>query len=306
VRDLGQLFHAARALASGFHPRGSRLAILSNGTGPARMAADSARRLGIPLPALAPATVTTLKPLLPREWKGHNPIDLGGDASSERYLEASRQLALDEQIDAILVVLSPLALVSPTAVAEGLVDIARNSRTTLCCCFMGGAQVAGARQILEEAGIPVFRTPDTVIELFHNISTYYQNQKLLLQVPSPGRQAAGAAGSGRVLVDALIAERRRVLSRMEAHALLHTYGVPVRPSMVAHRHRGDVRRRADRPAGRCASRIPRPGRCLRRTGRAPQADQHRIGAHGAARPGRGPPAGRPGAAHPRRDHRAAW
>lgn len=235
VRDLGQLFHAARALASGFHPRGSRLAILSNGTGPARMAADSARRLGIPLPALAPATVTTLKPLLPREWKGHNPIDLGGDASSERYLEATRQLAQDAQIDAILVVLSPLALVSPQAVAEGLVDIARNSRTTLCCCFMGGAQVAGARQILEEAGIPVFRTPDTVIELFHNISTYYQNQKLLLQVPSPGRpMAGGRSGSGRVLVDALIAERRRVLSRMEAHALLHTYGVPVRPSMVAH------------------------------------------------------------------------
>jgi acetyltransferase len=66
VRDLGQLFHAARALASGFHPRGSRLAILSNGTGPARMAADSARRLGIPLPALAPATVTTLKPAAAR------------------------------------------------------------------------------------------------------------------------------------------------------------------------------------------------------------------------------------------------
>ena len=41
------LAHAARALASGFHPRGSRLAILSNGTGPARMAADSARRLGL-------------------------------------------------------------------------------------------------------------------------------------------------------------------------------------------------------------------------------------------------------------------
>ncbi len=235
VRDLGQLFHAARALAAGFHPRGSRLAILSNGTGPARMAADSARHLGIPLGALQADTVTALKPLLPREWRGTNPIDLGGDANSERYLEATRLIAADGQIDAILVMLSPLAVVSPKAVAEGLVDIARRHRITLCCCFMGGSQVGAARQTLEEAGIPVFRTPDTVIELFHNIAAYYQNQQLLLQVPSPGRPVQdGRTDSGRVLAEALIAERRRVLSHMETHALLHTCGMPVRPSLVAH------------------------------------------------------------------------
>lgn len=235
VRDLGQLFHAARALAAGFHPRGSRLAILSNGTGPARMAADSARHLGIPLGALQADTVTALKPLLPREWRGTNPIDLGGDANSERYLEATRLIAADGQIDAILVMLSPLAVVSPKAVAEGLVDIARRHRITLCCCFMGGSQVGAARQTLEEAGIPVFRTPDTVIELFHNIAAYYQNQQLLLQVPSPGRPVQDSrTDSGRVLAEALIAERRRVLSHMETHALLHTCGMPVRPSLVAH------------------------------------------------------------------------
>lgn len=235
VRNLGQLFHAARALAAGFHPRGSRLAILSNGTGPARMAADSARHLGIPLGPLHADTVAALKPLLPREWHGTNPIDLGGDANSERYLAATRLIAADGQIDAILIMLSPLAVVSPQAVAEGLVDIARRHRITLCCCFMGGSLVGAARQTLEAAGIPVFRTPDTVIELFHNIAAYYQNQQLLLQVPSPGRPIQeGGTDSGRVLAEALIAERRRVLSHMEAHALLHSHGVPVRPSLVAH------------------------------------------------------------------------
>jgi acetyltransferase len=235
VKDLSQLFHAARALASGFHPRGSRLAILSNGTGPAHMAVDSARRLGVPVPRLQSATVSALRSILPREWQGQNPIDLGGDASSERFLETARIVAQDEQIDAVLVVLSPLALVSPQAVAEGLVEISRTTPITLCCCFMGGEQVSNARQILEQAGIPVFRTPDTVIALFHNISTYYLNQKMLLQVPSPCSSNEGErSGSGRALVDALIAERRRGLSRMETHTLLHAYGVHVRQSMVAH------------------------------------------------------------------------
>lgn len=235
VRDLGQLFHAARALAAGFHPRGSRLAIVSNGTGPATMAADSARRLGIPLAVPTPETVTALRQVLPRDWRGRNPIDLGGDATTARYLDAIRLLAADPGVDAVLVVLSPLAMVQPRAVAEGIVELTRNQRVTLCCCFMGGAQIGEARALLEAAGIPVFRTPDTVIELFHNISTYYENQKLLLQVPSPGQQVERAGThNARALMEALIAERRKVLSTMETSALLRTFGIPVRPAMVAH------------------------------------------------------------------------
>lgn len=235
VKDLSQLFHAARALAAGFHPRGSRLAIISNGTGPARMAGDSARRLGIPIPVLHKSTISALQPVLPHEWQGANPIDLGGDATNERYLEATRLVAQDESVDAVLVVLAPLALVSPRAVAEGLVEIARTTRITLCCCFMGGGQVSEARQILEEAGVPAFRTPDAVMELFSNISNYYKNQRMLLQVPSPlSMFGQERKRSGGVLLDALVAQRRKVLSRMEAHTLLHAYGIPVRQSLVAH------------------------------------------------------------------------
>lgn len=235
VKDLSQLFHAARALASGFHPRGSKLAIISNGTGPARMAADSARRVNISIPELHESTISALQPLLPRDWQGKNPIDLGGDATSERYLEATRIVAQDESINAVLVVLSPLALVSPLAVAHGLVEISRTIRTTLCCCFMGGDRVSDARKVLEDAGIPIFRTPDTVIELFSIISTYYKNQRLLLQVPSPtpvlGQKRQR---NGGILLDALIAQRRKHLTRLEAHTLLHAYGIPVRQGLTAH------------------------------------------------------------------------
>lgn len=235
VKDLSQLFHAARALAAGFHPRGSRLAIISNGTGPARMAGDSARRLGISIPVLHESTVSALRPILPHEWQGTNPIDLGGDANNERYSETTRIVAHDESVDAVLVVLSPLALVSPRAVAEGLVEIVRTTRITLCCCFMGGDHVSEARQILEDAGIPAFRTPDAVIELFSNISGYYKNQRMLLQVPSPSPMVGQERNrSGGVLLDALVAQRRKALSRMEAHTLLHAYGIPVRQSLIAH------------------------------------------------------------------------
>jgi len=234
VRAIGQLFHAAKALASGFRPRGDHLAIMSNGTGPGAMAADAAKAQGVPLAQLAPDTVAAMKRFLPSDWNGTMPIDLGGDATPERYLATIAALAADPAVHATLVVLSPLAMARPADVARGIVAAARERALTLCCSFMGGEQIAEARRILEDAGIPVFRTPDTVIELFSNISRYYRSQELLLQAPAQSRPA-GPAGtaSGRALVEALVVERRTVLSAMEARALLRSFGIPAPQVVVA-------------------------------------------------------------------------
>ena len=235
VQSISQLFHAAKALASGFHPRGNQLAIISNGTGPAAMAADCARTLGIPLPELAPDTITAMKKFLPHEWSGSVPIDLGGDATPERYLQTIRSLAQDANVDAILVVLSPIAMAQPRSVAQGIVEIVLSQRITLCCCFMGGGQITEARKILEDAGIPVFLTPDTVIELFHSISKYYQNQKLLLQTPGPSQNMERAGtNNAKPLMETLLGEHRQVLSGMETRTLLHSFGIAVQPAMIAH------------------------------------------------------------------------
>lgn len=234
VRGISQLFHAAKALASGFRPRGKHLAIISNGTGPAAMAVDAARAAGVPVARFASATVATLKTFLPPDWNGLNPVDLGGDATPERYLQTIDALRSDPNVDAILVVLSPLAMAHPTVVAQGIAGMAGSQRVPLCCCFMGGEQVAEARKILEQAGVPVFRTPETVIELFHNIAQYFDNQKLLLQTPSPDQNFAGGGGNnGRVLMEALLGEHRRIPSSMETRALLRSFGITVNPVTIA-------------------------------------------------------------------------
>ncbi len=234
VRGINQLFHAAKALATGFKPRGGRLAVVSNGTGPAAMAVDKARALGVPFARLSDATIATLKTFLPRDWNGANPVDLGGDATPERYLQAIAALRGDESVGAVLVVLSPLAMVQPERVAAGIAELAGSMRVPVCCCFMGGAQVAAARQRLEAAGVPVFGTPETAVELFSDISGYYDNQNLLLQAPSPDQDFERAgSGNARVLADQLLAEQRRVPSALETRALLRSFGIVVPPVAIA-------------------------------------------------------------------------
>ena len=234
VQNIDQLFHAAKALACGFRPRGKQLAIVSNGGGPGAMAADRAGDLGIPLATLTGDTAEQLGRLLPRGWNRGTCVDLGGEATPERYRDAILAIANDPNVHSTLVMLAPHAASEPLAIADAVIEANRQVRTALCGCWMGGGQVGEARRRLAEAGIPVFATPETAIELFHNIAKYHRNQKLLLQTPAPGLpRGVSRADSARLLVEALLAERRRQLSPMEAQTLLRTFGIPAVQTLVA-------------------------------------------------------------------------
>ncbi|HXE40811.1 MAG TPA: acetate--CoA ligase family protein, partial [Azonexus sp.] len=235
VQNVDQLFHAAKALSTGFRPRGRQLAILTNGGGPGVMAADRAGDLGIPLTRLASDTTEKLDRLLPRGWAHGGMIEIGGDATPERYRDALLAVAGDPNVHSTLVLMAPHAMAEPLAVAEAIVEAAGKSTQTIGCCWMGGGQVAEARQRLEDARLPVFPTPDTAIELFHNIAKYYRNQKLLVQTPGPaGKTRVPRPGNPRLLIETLIAERRSVLSVMESKAVLSAFGIAVSQTVVAH------------------------------------------------------------------------
>jgi len=234
VQNVGQLFYAAKALASKFRPLGNRLAIITNGGGPGAMAADRAGDMGIPLAELSNETMAVLNKALPANWSHSNPIDIGGDATPERYRDAIMAVTHDANVDSTLVMLSPQAMTDPMAVAQAIIEVADKLNRSLICCWMGEDQVRSARKALEDAGIPAFRMPETAIELFHHISKYYRNQKLLLQTPEPTRQHGRPEAEGaKMLIEALLAERRKVLSEMESKAILRAFKVPVAQTMVA-------------------------------------------------------------------------
>ncbi|ATE61590.1 bifunctional acetate--CoA ligase family protein/GNAT family N-acetyltransferase [Thauera sinica] len=234
VQNVGQLFFAARALASGFRPGVEQLAIVTNGAGPGAIAADRAGDLGTPLAELSPQVQAALAKLKPGGGRAGNPLDLGGDAPPERYRDALLAFADDAAIRNVLVILSPHALTDPVEIAQAIADVARSANLSICCCWMGGGQVAQARTLLDRAGIPVFHAPETAVELFHNISKFYRHQALLLQTAGQTAEAGRSGpGGARMLVEALLNQRRNVLSAMESKALLRSFGVPVTQTMVA-------------------------------------------------------------------------
>ena len=234
VGTIGQLVAAAQALSSHVHPQGDRLAVITNGGGPGVMAADRAADLGIPLAQLSPPTIEALRAALPANWSQTNPVDLIGDAGADRYRAAVSACLADEAVDGVLAVLTPQAMTQPADAAQAVIEASRGSSKPVLACWMGEEQTAPARRALSEAGIPVFRTPDPAVEMFSHVSSFYRNQRALLQTPGPlAHQEVPDLDAARLITETALAERRGLLSEMESKALLAAFRIPVAKTAVA-------------------------------------------------------------------------
>lgn len=234
VESIGGLFSAAKSLASPYRYGGNRLAIITNGGGPGVMAIDRAVDLGVSVAGLSPETVERLNQALPAIWSHNNPVDILGDATPQRYRDAVGICMEDPGVDGVLVILTPQAMTQPREVAQLLVQDAGTFSKPLLTCWMGAAQTMEGRARFAQAAIPSFNTPEAAVEAYSYITDYYRNQRLLAQVPAPlsHREAPDVAGA-RMVIESVLAERRKVLSEMESKALLSAFHIPVANTVVA-------------------------------------------------------------------------
>ncbi|WP_271255008.1 bifunctional acetate--CoA ligase family protein/GNAT family N-acetyltransferase [Pseudanabaena sp. Chao 1811] len=235
VHTISDLFDMAETLAKQPRPKGNRLSIVTNAGGPGAIATDALISGGGALSELAPETVQKLNQFLPAQWSHHNPIDILGDASSDRYAQTLEVVADDPNSDAMLVILTPQAMTNPTQTAEKLKSYSKLGKPILSS-WMGGAEIAAGTEILNQAKIPTFPYPDTAVRLFNYMWRYTYNLKGIYETPSlpvdsdlhaPDRQLAE-----RILAQATKSDRN-LLTEYESKNLLAAYGIPTVPTEIA-------------------------------------------------------------------------
>ena len=234
VRSFVELFSAAKCLASRYRPVGKRLAVISNGGGPGVLAADWAAEIGLELGRLSVESVALLAPQLSELATLSDLIDVSEDADAQAYRAAIAAANADAQIDGVLAIHAPKSEVDAAAVADALADSQRDMHKPLLACWMGDSAVAAARQRLGDAQIPNFRTPEAAVGAFGNIATFYQNQLLLQQTPPPLSTLAKPDVEGaRLVIESVLAERRKVLTELESKTLLSSFLIPVTSTVLA-------------------------------------------------------------------------
>jgi len=183
VDTIQDLFDCAELMAKQPRPLGPRLAIVSNGGGPGVMATDTLARYGLDPAPLTPETFKKLDAFLPSFWSRGNPVDILGDASAERFRRTLEICFEGKDTDGVCVILAPQALTDPISVAETLASTMKGRRYPVFACWMGGKSIERALQILNNAGIPTYETPERAVRAFLYMVDYARNTASLMEIP---------------------------------------------------------------------------------------------------------------------------
>jgi acetyltransferase len=242
VNTLDELFGMAEVLGKQPRPRGSRLAIITNGGGPGALAADALIEDNGSLADLSDQTIRTLDNFLPPFWSRSNPVDLVGDAKADQYAAAVEALIKDPNNDALLIILTPQATAEPTATAERLKSLISTRQKPIFACWMGGSAVAKAESLLNASGVPTFAHPDAAARAFCLMAQYSSNLRALYETPV--LLSGSPEEIRRERVETILREVREagrtLLTEAEAKEILSSYGIPVVETSIAKKEREAV------------------------------------------------------------------
>ncbi|WP_206931153.1 bifunctional acetate--CoA ligase family protein/GNAT family N-acetyltransferase [Roseococcus thiosulfatophilus] len=207
----------ARAKPRTGQGRGDAVAIVANGLGMARLAADAALREGLRLATPGAETDALLAPLLPAGWPLRHPLSLGGRAGGQ-LLEAARLLSTDPGVDVVV------ALRAPEEGSLAPLAVPRAGRGAPILFCMPGE----ARAPFVAAGLPSFATPEAALRGAAHLAEERRNRAAAAELPpSQVLEVHPEAEKVRAIFAAARAAGRLVLYEDEALAVLAAYGVPV-------------------------------------------------------------------------------
>jgi len=231
-RTLDDMFNRAIALAYQPRPRSGRPAIITNAGGPGVMAADACIDYGLELARFSEETTKILKSKLPNTANINNPVDVIGDARSDRYQAAIGATLADPDVAGALVILTPQSMTDIDEIAE---EIVRSSLAApekpVYASFMGETDVASGIDLMQRRHIPHYTLPEAMADAFAASHRFEEALKIEHNPVPPFTDVDKAAA--QAVFDTAAEAGTTHLPEVEATRVLAAYGLPILPSIVA-------------------------------------------------------------------------
>jgi acetyltransferase len=227
VKEAQDLFNLASVLCSKNHPKGPRLAIITNAGGVGTMATNRLIRSGGQLAEFSPETVKALDAVMPPYWKRENPVDVFRGANVERYEKVIRICMHAPETDGVLIIFTPQEAARSGELAEAILAVAKHEHKHIITTWLGGNEVREGREILVRNGIPAYETAEDAVRTYLYMWNYERNLQLQYETPSELRVDEGPPKNHlKALIRKVCNEGSYVLNEEEARKFLVNYGIP--------------------------------------------------------------------------------
>jgi acetyltransferase len=229
ANSFEEIFDYAIAFARQPLPTGDRVCVVTNAGGPGIMAADALEHAGLKVVNPEPERAERLKAKLPAAASVANPVDVLGDADAARYQLAIESVLADENVDAVVVVLTPQAMTQPKETAEAIVNRTCKDKP-IFAVFMGGELVKEGREVLRNGQIPDYPSPERAIaalKAMHEYATWKSRPpRVVMRFPVNRRR-----------VERIIARHQRIgqlqVGEVKAKEILRAYDFEVPAGQLA-------------------------------------------------------------------------
>ena len=177
TNSLSELFDLIKFYSTEFSLNGPKIAILTNAGGPGAITVDAVKKNNLEIAKFGKNTLNLLEKKLPSSANVKNPVDIIGDAKSDRYKIALDILIKDRKTDAIIIILTPQSVTEIEKTAETIVELSKKTKKPILASFIGGKNIKQANGILSKANIPFYNYPEQAVKVLAKVWNYEKWKK---------------------------------------------------------------------------------------------------------------------------------
>jgi acetyltransferase len=234
VDNVSDVFGCSEVLAKQNLPEGPNLAVITNAGGPGIMATDAVFDWDGDMADLSEETVSKLGEALPGAASTSNPVDVLGDAGTQRYRKAGEICLEDPNVDGIMVIYTPQGGASAADAAKAISQLSDDADKPIVTSWIGGEEVEGGRQILRKGEVPTRPTPEQAIGAYAYMNQYSRNLELLYETPEElDIDDSRSTNHLKTLLKDVGESNRSTLTEFESKKFLENYDIPVSKTRVA-------------------------------------------------------------------------
>lgn len=231
ARSMSELFDLARLFAYQPMLQGTGIAIVTNAGGPGIIATDAVERSEIlTVTRFTAETIERLQRDLPPTANILNPVDVIGDARSDRYRIALSAVLDDPGVHGVAVLLTPQAGTDTEEIARLIGELAHAHNKPVVASFMGAMSLGPSLKVLNQYRIPNYPFPERAVQSLASMARYC----VMRDEPEP-EFAEFEVDRGRVreLFDRVRKTGRVELGELEAREVMEAYGMRLPQSKLA-------------------------------------------------------------------------